>query len=93
MTGRSGPRSEGLARVATDAGLFTVWAIDHVGSFAQTVSPDQPESMTAHEINAAKQSIIAALGPISRAIDAVLTRGHGVSRSRSPGGYGPDPRY
>ena len=68
MTGRSGPRSEGLARVATDAGLFTVLAIDHVGSFAQTVSPDHPESMTAGDISAAKQPIIAALGPVAGAV-------------------------
>ena len=68
MTGRSGARSERLARVATEAGLFTVLAIDHVGSFAQTVSPDHPESMTAGDISAAKQPIIAALGPISGAV-------------------------
>lgn len=68
MTGRSGARSERLARVATESGLFTVLAIDHVGSFAQTVNPDHPDAMTADDINAAKQPIIAALGPISRAV-------------------------
>lgn len=68
MTGRSGTRSERLARVASETGLFTVLAIDHVGSFAQTVRPDHPESMTAADINAAKQPIIAALGPISGAV-------------------------
>lgn len=66
--GRSEVGSERLGRVATATGLFTVLAIDHVGSFAQTVSPEHPENMTADDINAAKQPIIAALGPISRAI-------------------------
>ena len=61
-------RPMSLDRVATDNGLFTVLAIDHVGSFAQTVNPDHPESMTADDINAAKQPIIEALGPISRAV-------------------------
>ncbi|MCY4622197.1 MAG: hypothetical protein OXD34_10265 [bacterium] len=90
MTGRSGPRSEGLARVATDAGLFTVLAIDHVGSFAQTVSPDQPESMTAADINAAKQPIIAALGPIAGAvlIDPGYLIGMDRADRRRPEGMG-----
>lgn len=65
---RAGKRSEGLARVATESGHFTVLAIDHVGSFAQTVRPDHPESMTAADISGAKQPIIAALGPISGAV-------------------------
>lgn len=65
---RAGKRSEGLARVATESGHFTVLAIDHVRSFAQTVRPNHPESMTAADISAAKQPIIAALGPISGAV-------------------------
>lgn len=68
MNGRSAARSEGLARVATETGLFTVLAIDHVGSFAQTVSPDHPDAMTGAEISAAKEPIIAALGPIGGAV-------------------------
>ncbi|MDE0709729.1 MAG: hypothetical protein OXH89_04780 [bacterium] len=68
MTGRPGARSERLARVATETGLFTVLAIDHVGSFAQTVNPDHPASMTADDISRAKQPIIEALGPLSRAV-------------------------
>ena len=65
---RARAQFERLDRVATDDGLFTVLAIDHVGSFAQTVKPDNPESMTAEDIRAAKGPIIAALGPVSRAI-------------------------
>ena len=65
---RARERSEGLARVATETGHFTVLAIDHVGSFAQTVRPDHPGSMTAADISAAKQPIIAALGPIGGAV-------------------------
>ncbi|MCY3539915.1 MAG: hypothetical protein OXH10_08705 [bacterium] len=57
-----------LGKVSTKAGLFTVLAIDHVGSFAQTVRPDRPDSMTGAQIVEAKHPIIAALGPISRAV-------------------------
>jgi len=70
--GSSRPEEDGiesrLGKVATRAGLFTVLAIDHVGSFAQTVRPDRPDSMTGAQIVEAKHPIIAALGPISRAI-------------------------
>lgn len=81
---------KGLDRVATDGGLFTVLAIDHVGSFAQTVCPDAPESMTAADIRAAKRPIIAALGPISRAIliDPGYLMGEEKDGERRPEGLG-----
>ncbi|MDE0374847.1 MAG: hypothetical protein OXK16_02650 [bacterium] len=81
---RAGARSERLARVATEDGLFTVLAIDHVGSFAQTVRPDHPESMTAADISAAKQPIIAALGPISGAV--LIDPGYLVTMGSTPRG-------
>ena len=81
---RAGARSERLARVATEDGLFTVLAIDHVGSFAQTVRPDRPESMTAGDISAAKQPIIAALGPISGAV--LIDPGYLVAMGATAGG-------
>lgn len=88
MNGRSGTRSERLGRVATEAGLFTVLAIDHVGSFVQTVSPDHPEAMTAADVNAAKHPIIAALGPISGAVlidPGYLVAMESTGRSRPEG--------
>ena len=83
-------RSEGLARVATETGLFTVLAIDHVGSFAQTVRPDHPESMTAADISAAKEPIIAALGPIGGAvlIDPSYLVAMGTTARGHPDGLG-----
>ena len=57
-----------LDRLSTGRGVFTVLAIDHVGSFSATVRPADPGSMTADDISAAKQPIIAALGSISGAV-------------------------
>ncbi len=82
--GRSEVGSRRLGRVATTTGLFTVLAIDHVGSFAQTVSPARPENMTADDINAAKQPIIEALGPISRAV--LIDPGYLVATGSAVGG-------
>ena len=81
---RSGA-SERLDRVATETGLFTVLAIDHVGSFAQTVLPHDPGSMTAADISAAKEPIIAALGPISGAV--LIDPGYLVAMESSGRGH------
>ena len=61
-------RSTRLDRVATPTGHFAVLAIDHVGSFAATVRPDDPESMSAEDIWAAKLPLIESLGPHAGAI-------------------------
>jgi len=81
---RSGA-SERLDRVATGTGLFTVLAIDHVGSFAQTVLPHDPGSMTAADISTAKEPIIAALGPIGGAV--LIDPGYLVAMESSGRGH------
>lgn len=62
------PRWQRIDRIVGDIELFTVLALDHVGSFAQTVRPDDPASMEVGEIHAAKGPLIDILGPICRAI-------------------------
>lgn len=48
--------------MATDTGHFAVLAIDHVGSFAATVRPDDPDSMSTEDIWEAKLPLVEALG-------------------------------
>ena len=50
-----------LDAVATDSGLFTVLAIDHVRSFATTVRPDDPDSLTPDELRSTKRWLIEGL--------------------------------
>ena len=58
-------------------------AIDHVGSFAATVRPDDPDSMTTEDIWAHKLPLINALGPAGGAmlIDPGFLEGTGFTRS------------
>ncbi len=61
-------RSEGLARVATDSGHFTVLALDHVRSFATTVRPADPDSITMDDIRSSKLALVRGLAAHAGAI-------------------------
>ena len=61
-------RSARLGRVATSSGHFAVLAIDHVRSFATTVRPDDPDSLSADEMRVAKRWLIEGLGPHAGAV-------------------------
>lgn len=76
-------RSARLQKVATPTGHFAVLAIDHVGSFAATVRPDDPGSMTTENIWAAKLPLINGLGPAGGAmlVDPGFLEGTGFTRS------------
>lgn len=76
-------RSARLQKVATPTGHLAVLAIDHVGSFAATVRPDDPGSMSAEDISAAKLRLVEGLGPHAGAmlIDPGFLEGTGFTRS------------
>ncbi|MXX46251.1 MAG: hypothetical protein F4Z41_08610 [Acidimicrobiia bacterium] len=76
-------RSARLDKVATHTGHFAVLAIDHVGSFAATVRPDDPDSMATEDIWAQKLSLINGLGPAGGAmlVDPGFLEGTAFTRS------------
>ena len=47
-----------LDRLATDSGQFAILALDHVRSFATTVRPDDPDSLSADDIVSFKEELI-----------------------------------
>ena len=61
-------RSDRRDAVATDAGHFAVLAIDHVRSFATTVRPDDPDSLTPDELRSTKRWLIEGLGSHAGAV-------------------------
>ncbi|MDE0234486.1 MAG: hypothetical protein OXM62_05725 [bacterium] len=83
MDQTSSLRSARLQKAATTSGHFAVLAIDHVGSFAATVRPDDPGSMTTEDIWAAKLPLINGVGPAGGAmlIDPGFLEGTGFTRS------------
>ncbi len=78
-------RSARLDRVATATGHFAVLAIDHVASFAATVRPDDPGSMSTEDIWKTKLPLIDGLGPHAGAmlIDPGFLQGSGFERSEA----------
>ena len=76
-------RSARLQKVATSTGHFAVLAIDHVGSFAATVRPDDPGSMSTEDIWAQKLPLINGLGPAGGAmlVDPGFLEGTAFTRS------------
>ena len=86
MSGSDRPRSDGavgelaavrashLDRLATPTGQFAILALDHVRSFATTIRPDDPDSLTADEILDSKEGLISGLaaGASAILIDPVL---------------------
>ena len=83
-------RSARLQKVATNTGHFAVLAIDHVGSFAATVRPEAPHSMSGEDIWEAKLPLIDGLGPEAGAIlvDPGFLEGTGFTRSGRLSGTG-----
>ena len=67
-------RADRLDRLATASGQFAILALDHVRSFATTVRPDDPDSLSADDILASKEGFIRGLAPDASAIliDPVL---------------------
>ena len=74
-------RAHRLDKLATASGQFAILALDHVRSFATTVRPDDPDSLTADEILASKAGLVRGLGADASAIlvDPVL-----ASHQREP---------
>ena len=73
MTGTTPPaqsasRSDRLNRVSTGDGRFAVLAIDHVRSFATTVYPDDPDSLSPYEMRESKRWLIDGLAPHAGAV-------------------------
>jgi len=61
MTAQGDGRVQWLGRVATDSGQFAILALDHVRSFATSVRPHDPDSLTPDLIRDAKQRLIEGL--------------------------------
>jgi tagatose 1,6-diphosphate aldolase len=61
--------AERLDRLATDSGQFAILALDHARSFAATIRPNDPDSLSWDEIIATKDRLI---DGISREASAVL---------------------
>jgi len=61
--------AERLDRLATDSGQFAILALDHARSFATTIRPNDPDSLSSDEIIATKDRLI---DGISREASAVL---------------------
>jgi tagatose 1,6-diphosphate aldolase len=57
-----------LDRLATESGQFAILAIDHVRSFATTLRPDNPDSLTPDEMRATKERLIRGLAQDASAI-------------------------
>jgi tagatose-1,6-bisphosphate aldolase len=57
-----------LDRLATTSGQFAILALDHVRSFATTVRPDDPDSLSADDIVMSKEALIRGLGVDASAI-------------------------
>lgn len=85
MVDAAGPRAERLDRLATSGGQFAILALDHVRSFATTLRPDDPDSLTADETLDTKARLIDGLAAEASAIliDPV------VAQSRLDGGAAP----
>src|SRR5712691_7446442 len=89
MTAVEGNRSAGrLDRLASDSGQFAILALDHVRSFATTLRPDDPDSITADEMHGMKDRLIDGLAHDASAIliDPVLAASRfGSSGPLAPG--------
>ena len=74
MTAPEDIRVARLDRLATSGGQFAILALDHVRSFATTLRPDDPDSLTLDQMRVTKERLIDGLGGQSSAIliDPVL---------------------
>ena len=93
-----------LARLADDAGRFSILAIDHRDSLRQFLRPDDPDSLTAHEITELKIEVVAGIADLAtgvmlepeysipQVLDAgVLPEGVGFLAALESQGYLDDP--
>jgi tagatose 1,6-diphosphate aldolase len=71
-------RAEGLDRLATRGGQFAILALDHVRSFATTLRPNDPDSLTPDETLETKERLIAGLARDASAV--LIDPGLAVSR-------------
>jgi tagatose-1,6-bisphosphate aldolase len=81
-------RAGRLDRLATDSGQFAILALDHVRSFATTLRPHDPDSITVDEMHGMKDRLIDGLAHDASAIliDPVLAASRsGSSRPLAPG--------
>lgn len=69
----------GLDLLATETGHFAILALDHVRSFATTMRPLDPDSLTTDEMRAAKQQLIESLSGSASAI--LIDPAHAASQS------------
>lgn len=58
----------GLEATSTPAYHFTILAVDHIGSFAQTMQPRDPGSLTLEQMAVAKTEIVRRLGNLCSAV-------------------------
>jgi tagatose 1,6-diphosphate aldolase len=67
-------QADRLDHLATASGQFAILALDHVRSFATTVRPDDPDSLTLDEIVASKAGLVRELAADASAVlmDPVL---------------------
>lgn len=70
----SDDRADGLDRLTTDGGQFAILALDHIRSFATTLRPDDPDSLSPDETMETKDRLIEGLAHDASAIliDPVL---------------------
>jgi tagatose 1,6-diphosphate aldolase len=69
MTTRSSDaRGERLARLSAESGQFAILALDHVSSFAATVRPSAPESLSPEEMYGLKERLVSELARNSTAV-------------------------
>ena len=64
----SNPRRSRIDDVTTETGQFAILAIDHVGSFATAIRPEDPESFTLAEARDVKRRLIGGLAPHASAV-------------------------
>lgn len=69
MSASSGfDRAAKLDKLATESGQFAILALDHLRSFATTVRPDAPDTLTLAEMELMKQGLIDGLAASASAV-------------------------
>jgi tagatose-1,6-bisphosphate aldolase len=81
----SAGKRRGLEATSTTQHHFTILAIDHIGSLAQTMQPDNPGVVTTDQMVAAKTEIVRGLSHLCSAVLLDPLTGH-QGRSESPPG-------
>ena len=68
MAAPGSARASRLDKLATDTGQFAILALDHIRSFATTLRPEDPDSMTVEEMLASKDRLIEGLSKYASAV-------------------------